>query len=439
MNIEHEMQTQHVAFVLPVTLAPSARRAVLLETGVAPTPEQALVINRLTDLSPELRERVVDVWEKISVDFDAEKVFTVTGPKLGRVRHARNLGYLSLQCGANDDHWARYLPGTDGDAIDLDHVFFGVDGRTVGALEYFRTTLDPSQALAFDAMLAGAPLVSEVSGETRLCVEDVLGAYEHAIELAEQLIAAVDSGTRAPALSWIDGAHRISNEAIFLCPDYGQEQANRPAAILKTASPGGYTRARALLEQMANVPNGIVADKIDGVCFHWWSNRYAGAPDERKIEEILKTAVANARSDARAGAKEREATERYERCRAQWIEKHGSQRLKRAAARGYRHDGIYRDERLQVELPGFVGSLGRKPTIRGLVNPSESALELEAEMLARCEALGIPPEQVRLVYAQPGDEVDWAGGEFIQVEGFLGRHTVWRSVSGKKDSDDIPF
>jgi hypothetical protein len=110
--------------------------------------------------------------------------------------------------------------------------------------------------------------------------------------------------------------------------------------------------------------------------------------------------------------------------------------LKRAALRGYRHDGVYRDERLTVELPDFVGSLGRKPTIRALVNPSAQALELEAQVLARAEALGIREEQVRLVYAQPGQDSDWSDGEFVQIERYLGRHTVWQSVSTEKTADD---
>jgi hypothetical protein len=59
--------------------------------------------------------------------------------------------------------------------------------------------------------------------------------------------------------------------------------------------------------------------------------------------------------------------------------------------------------------------------------------------LARAEGLGITDDQVRLVYAQPGQDSDWADGEYVQIEGYLGRHTGWQSVSGAKSDDDIPF
>jgi len=40
--------------------------------------------------------------------------------------------------------------------------------------------------------------------------------------------------------------------------------------------------------------------------------------------------------------------------RADWIAKHGSERLRLAAAEGYECDAIYRDERDAIELPGWV-------------------------------------------------------------------------------------
>jgi hypothetical protein len=218
-----------------------------------------------------------------------------------------------------------------------------------------------------------------------------------------------------------------------------QNPPNRPAAILKQANPQSYAQARALLDHLRPVSAVTVAEKIDRVCFHWWSGTYVDAPDERKVRDLLRMAVTNALNDVRVEQAKLEATERYEHCRANWIAKHGSQRLKRAAARGYRHDGIYRDERLTLELPDFVGSLGRKPTVRELVNPSEHALELESQTLARAEALGIPEDKVRLVFAQPGQDSDWADGEFVQIDGYLDRHTVWQSVSGERSDDDIPF
>ncbi|MCW3048849.1 MAG: hypothetical protein JWO74_3133 [Solirubrobacterales bacterium] len=432
-----ELEGQPVSFVFPVTLSRALRRDVLMRTGVEPTAAQIYVPGQFTDLSPDLRTRVVDTWDKINVHVDEEERYLPDGESYVHMNGARNDGYLWLHRDAHG-RWVRYTPGSEGDAIDVDEVFFATPGRTIGALEHLRSTLDDNEMEALEAMLAGAPLVGDVGENNALMPDAVLGAYEGALELAQRLIDLVDGGTRDMSAAWLRGAFEIADEAIFLHPDPGQDPPNRPAAILKQTSRQAYDQARELLDQISSVPAATVREKIDRVCFHWWS-LYADAPDERKVEALLKMAVTNMLNDVRLEQAKRQAAERYEHCRASWIAKHGSQRLKRAAARGYRHDGIYRDERLSVELPGFVGSLGRKPTIRELVNPSEQALDLEAQALARAEALGIPEEQVRLVFAQPGQASDWSDGEFVQIEGYLGRHAVWQSVSGERASDDIPF
>lgn len=434
MNVSHEIEGRHVSFVLPVTLSPFARRGVLLSTGVEPTAEQIFVVNNLTDLPQGLRARVVDAWEKVNVHVDEEERFLSDCESHLEMSGARNDGYLWLQRNATQ-RWTRYLPGSDGDSIDVDDVFYATPGRTVGAVEHLRATLEPDQDAVLDAMLAGAPLVDELGEGDVLRVEDVLDAYERALDLAQRLIDLVDAGTRD---SWLHSAFEITDDALFLHPDLKQNPPNRPAAILKQASPQAYAQARELLDQLGPVPAPTVVEKIDRVCFHWWS-AYADALDERKVRDLVRMAVTNALNDVHVEQAKREAAERYEQCRANWIAKHGSQRLKRAAARDYRHDGIYRDERLEVELTDFIGWLGRKPAIRELVNPSERALELEAQALARAEALGVPEDKVRLVFAQPGQDSDWGDGEFVQIEGYLGRHTVWRSVSGARSDDDIPF
>jgi hypothetical protein len=430
-----ELEGQPVNFVFPVTLSRALRRDLLVRTGVEPSAAQIYVPGQFSELSPDLRTRVVDVWEKVNVRVDEEERYLEDGEPYLEIISARNDGYLWLQRNAHG-RWTRYLPGEDGDAIDVDEVFFGTPGRTIGALERVRLTLD-DEAEALDAMLAGAPLVGNVGEHNALLPDAVLGAYEHALELAQRLIEIVDAGARDSG-DWPRGAFEITDETIFLYPDAAQNPPNRPAAILKEASPHAYEQARDLLDQVGSVPAATVGEKIDRVCFHWWSHD-AEASDERKVEALLKMAVGNMLSDVRGEQAKRKAAERYEQHRASWIAKHGSQRLKRAAARGYRHDGIYRDERLQLELPGFAGSLGRKPTIRELVNPSEQALELEAKVLARADALGIGEDNIRLVFARTDQDSDWAAGEFVQVEGYLGRHTVWQSVSGERADDDIPF
>lgn len=438
MSITGHLQGRAVQFVLPVTLSRALRRDVVVRTGTEPTPAQIYVVGNFAELSADLRTRMVDVWEKVNVHVDEEEQYFEDGEPYLEITGARNDGYLWLQRNA-EERWTRYLPDTEGDSIDVDEVFFATPGRTISELEHLRSTLVENETEAVSAMLAGAPLVERVGQNNALLPDDVLDAYERALQLAERLIDLVDAGTRDTTPGVFRSAFGMTDDAVFLFPDARRTPPNRPAAILKQASPTAYEQSRELLAQVGEVPAATVAEKIDRVCFHWWSTLYARAPDERKVETLLKAAVRNMLSDVQAEQAKQAQAERYEQCRAAWIAKHGSQRLKRAAARDYRHDGIYRDERLQLELPGFVGALGRKPTIRELVNPSEQALELEAQALARAEALGIDGDNVRLVYAQPGSDSDWSDGEFVQIEGYLGRHTVWQSVSGERSADEIPF
>jgi hypothetical protein len=438
MTVSHELEARRVSFVLPVTLSREVRREVLIRTGTEPRARQFFVVKDLADIPSGLRERLVAVREAVDVHIDGQETETLTGPYWGRVNDARVDGFLWLQR-SGADRWERYLPGTEGDSVGVDEVFYPGDGRTIDALEQLRATLEGAEVAVLDAMLDGAPLVTALGRGGVLRAEDVLEAYDRALVVAQQMIDVIDAGTRARRVSWTSGSHVVTDEAIFLCPDYGVEQPTRLAAILKQASPDAYCRGRELLEGLHSVPVGIVAEKIDRVCFHWWSANYARASDEWKVENLLEITVANAQSDARAFEADKQTRDQYEKDRSRWIADHGSQRLRRAAARGYRHDGIYLDERLHLELPGFVGSLGRKAKTRELVNPSERALELEAEVLVVVEELGIAEEQVRLVYAQPGDDVDWMDGEFVQIEGYLGRHTVWQSVSGQRANDDLPF
>lgn len=432
---EHKLKGSIPRIVLPVTLSQAARRSALVMSGVEPEPHQDFVVENLAELDRSDRERLVDLWEKINVhdpaaaDSDEWWSDEITEP--------RNDGYLWLHRGLHD-RWARYWPGTEGAALDLDEVFFANGHRTVSTLDAFRASLGDDEQAAFVAMLAGAPLVEDLGDADHLALEVVLAAYERALEFAERLIALTDTGTPAPQ-GFRPRPFMITDDAVFLFPagGSGADPSIRVAAILKGADAGAYDRAVELLKEF-DVPEArqAIADKIDRVCFHWWASHSEEQPDLDKVEWNLDTALMNASSDAASAQASAEQRARYEECRARWITKHGSPRLRRAAERGYKHDGIYRDERLEIELPGFVGSLGRKPNVRELVNPSADALELEAEALARAEALGISGEQVRLVYAQTGLDTDLADGEYVQITDYLGRHTVWQQVS---DEPNVPF
>jgi len=435
----HEIKGQHARFVLPVTLSAQVMRDLLLRTGVNPDPQQTFTVTDLTELSTQARAELVAVTEKAHVHWEADGEETMHGtPWWECLTEARCDGYLYLHRGIHD-RWSRYLPDTEGNSVELDRVFFSGSSGTVAAPEAFAEIVDADEQQVLHFMLAGAPLVKDIGESESLELAHVLAAYEAALGLAGRLIALTDTGIMARG-GFLGEPYVVTDDAVFLYPDLTSPTPNRPAAVLKSASPKAYEKAVELLTRLDSVIHRqTVKEKIDRVCFHWWAKHTEGRSDEEKVDTLLDMAVVNTLSDIAGETKKATEAEHYDECRAKWIAKHGSSRLKRAAERGYRHDGIYRDERLKVELPEFVGSLGRKPTFRELVNPSEAALEIEAEVLARAEGLGISDDQVRLVFAQLSFDTEWVDGEFVQIEGYLGRHTVWQSVSGEIDTDKIPF
>lgn len=113
----------------------------------------------------------------------------------------------------------------------------------------------------------------------------------------------------------------------------------------------------------------------------------------------------------------------YEAERAAWIERHGSRRLRLAAERGYKHDGIYRDERLATDLPDYRTL--RNVKTGELVNPTEEALEAEGVALDA-------GHEARLVWVK--DTEDGDQGEAVEVTGYLGRHTVYLLVNEEAEA-----
>lgn len=424
-------------FVLPVKLSSRARRDLLLRTGVEPEEDQRFPITDFMALSPEDRKRLVDLWDKVAITFDLEDAEEEYGPWYESVTTARSDGYADLQY--NGNRWFRVLPDNPLESPDIYDSHYCAPGRTITAVEKLASSLDEHGAQAIDAMLAGAPLLDDVGDESALTLPYVLAAYEQAIALAERLTTTIDEGTQCKTDLFWRGPYEIEDDAIYICPASKKDAPSHQVAVLKECSPDAYQAAKDLLTQLNGIERDSVAEKLDGMCGNWlqWSN----VNDAKKVSVWLKLVVDKILADVHTSQEKAAVAKRYEECRSKWIARHGSQRLRRAAARGYRHDGIYRDERLSAELPDFVGSIGRKPDIRDLVNPSADALELEAEVLARAEALGIADDQIKLVYARPSSDSDWLEGAFVQIESYLGRHTVWRSVSGgtAPADEDIPF
>jgi len=74
---------------------------------------------------------------------------------------------------------------------------------------------------------------------------------------------------------------------------------------------------------------------------------------ELEAQAVAAREAALAVHEAEIAERERQKQEAADE-RRRWIEEHGSERLRRAATEGIEHGAIYRDERLELERPGWI-------------------------------------------------------------------------------------
>ncbi len=412
-------------FVLPAKLSPKAQRDVLIRSGREIQVDQVFAIPDLMELSVEERLRLVEAAENVTVRCDTDDPGEIAGPWSESVTEARVDRYGELRRASNG-RWMRLREAGD---LQVDEVFYATAGRTINAHLRFESTLEGDDVNAFRAMFAGAPLVCEIPEGSALELEHVLDAYDRVIKLAAEFVRVVDEGIREDDANIFRFPISMSDDGIFFLPDVDSESGATAAAILLAASPEAHSDAQRLYEQLGDAPLKELTEIVDRFCQSWWKSSWLNESDGTKLKNLWWELTRLAR--------QQEALKGYELERASWINVYGSQQLGRAAARKYRHDGIYRDERVAAELPGFIASLGRKPTIRDLINPSADALELEDQVLSRARQLGISDDHVRLVWADPNNNMP--AGEYLQIQRYLGRHTVWRPVDPDTGVEDIPF
>jgi hypothetical protein len=417
-----ELSGSSAQFALPAKLSPKAQRDVLIRSGKEIEVDQVFAIPNLMELSVEERLRLVEVAENVTVDCDVDDPAEIQGPWSESVITARVDRYGELRLG-NKGRWLRVRESGD---LQVDEVFYATPNHTINAQLRFESTLGDDDVAAFRAMLGGAPLVTEIPEGSALAVEHVLGAYERAIRLADGFIQVVDEGVHAADVFFLLPISKMDEGIVFL-PDPDSEAM--AAAILLEASPEAHAAAERLYEHLQAASPKELIPLADRFCGNWWKSPWVDKDDATKLKNLSWELWNLAQQQARL--------KKYELDRAAWINVSGSQQLRRAAVREYRHDGIYRDERLAAELPGFVANVGRKPNIRDLINPSADALELEDQVLAQARLLSIADDQVRLVWLDPDN--DMPAGEYLRIQRYLGRHTVWRPVDPDSEADDFPF
>lgn len=435
------LRGETLSFQLPVSLSKEAQRKVLLATGVKPEPRQIFWIENLLKVEdPQLRERLVDLADKIEVrtygpgenlpDFqEATEVTTLLYHVLAFHRSLDKRGGWGV--------WS-----DEGHTIELSHVWLPGEGRTRTVLGAMAERHDRDEVWA---LAAGHPLVKEMAG-TELTLSEVLDAYERAVELADEIcrIAYAEHRGLGERL-WMHGIG-FDDEMILL--SHRREPVD-PIGFRRESDPETFAKALTLVNEMAELPI------LEAEYFVYRSCSFAESaimgpwdpPTDAEIfQKCLVPSAEGARLQDLGNRTEREAKEAYETERERWISEHGSNRLKLAAQRGYRHDGLYRDERLAAELPGFIGFIGQRSEAKEVINPSEEALKLETETQQRVSELGLDV-LVRLVFVKADVELAMDGkmadGEYVEVSNYLGRHKVYRPVAPVIASfdpdDDIPF
>lgn len=427
---------------LPVTVSKEARRKALVATGVQIDEYQVKEVPDLLHIGhAQRRERLVDIWERIEVEA-SEDVGALAPDGDHWVDHSFELkAYEWLR--RNGDSWEAW--NDEADSIEINRVFVPTPGRTVDIAEYARLSLDNGREIV-DALLAGRPLVDALEDDRDLTLEIVLDAYDRALALAGEL---VDQAWKTPrgnqGVPW-DAAEWDDERIVFFWTSKGEERP--PLGLCRDSDPAAFEEALVLIQEVSALSDTAMDYFVFRSCNFAQALRLSNPKhpptDRQLVDRAIKPSAEGARRHHEGELAEGRVKTDYETGRQRWIEEFGSNRLRLAARRGYRHDGLYRDERLAAELPGFVGNIGRRAEVKEIVNPSEDALELETEVLKLIKRQGLDVK-VRLVWMKADSEKqishELQDGEYVEIDGFLGRHKVYRPVDEEPDysESDIPF
>lgn len=436
-----ELRGQKPTIGLPFTVSKEARRKALLTTGLQVDEHQVMEVHDLLDVHDETtRARLVDIWERIDVEVAQDVNYVGGGSDDYYIDYSYDLkAYEWLRVG--DDGWVAW--NEHADSIETNRVFVPTPGRTVNILESARLSIGRE---VVDALLAGRPLVEALDDDQHLTLEIVLDAYDRALAIADELVEkAWSTPVPKPNTPW-DLTAWEDDRILVVSTREGQERP--PLGLHRESDPEAFDEALALVQEVdrlsATAKDYFAFRSCDFAHGLWLSKPRSSPSDQEIVKRALRPSAEGAQRHHEGEMAQMKVKTDYETDRQSWIEEMGSNRLRLAAQRGYRHDGLYRDERLAAELPGFVGNIGRRAAVKEIVNPSEEALEAETETLKLVKRQGLDVK-VRLVWMKADPEMqmrhELQDGEYVEIEGFLGRHKVYRPVEEDPDYDDsdIPF
>lgn len=140
----------------------------------------------------------------------------------------------------------------------------------------------------------------------------------------------------------------------------------------------------------------------------------------QKIDQAI-ALVEKKAEEAEARQKEREAELEAAKAlakqeKAEWIEAHGSERLKLAQKHGYQNQRLYATERAEYEYPGFNLDFDDQLSWKTKVGPSLEALQLLEQY----------PE-AKIVWVEVDEDSDGDNFEAIAIQ-FLSKYWVWMNT-----------
>jgi hypothetical protein len=396
---------------LPFTLSPEARRAVMIASGLDPEEVQYWEVGDIAVIEDDqLRARIIDLRDQIEVATDGER------PQFRRFGPLRWLGGWQLRF----DH-----------VMHPAHEFVQASPGTTRPVLFLAAG---EEASAFWRSVWTAPEVGSLNEHETVDLGLVLDAYERVIEVVDRAVELAREARRQSG-----GLVMVSDdrEHITIAPPETEEEQER-IDLVRESDPGAFDEAIAVIDQISDLSEEVVrafANEATSAAFHQLDPD-ADPTDASIVTGALMPAARKALERIAEDTGRADADAEYAAERAGWIAANGSERLKLAAARGYKHDAVYRDERLAQELPEFVGVLPRESQVREAINPSAEALEAESEVLEEVESGRFGNVDVRIIWLQTF-ETPPGPGEYLQIKGYLGRHDVYRRISPEEGV--LPF
>lgn len=264
----------------------------------------------------------------------------------------------------------------------------------------YRSSNDPAQRLWYEVRDGVVDATPEAVAGLLERAGDILDADEARQRAAEEAEEAKRAAEIAAVLASDPADHVFRSKYAKFVDQVGEEYVRTPGWELAHFAGKGDPRTADFLARVEAEVARRDADTLE-------------AEHAPKLEEARRAVAAKAEL-ARSRAAEK----------VSWIAAHGSDRLRKSAARGHDCWGLYVRERAALEHPGFVVDFDDLARWKARSCPSAAALEA-AEAVEGAEIVWLTrPPRAHDDY----EDGEYAGREALVVGGFLGKYDLVREL-----------